>query len=48
MDVVAWYLLLLPLAASVATLVYLHRKPDMAIFASVGSAALCFAIAVAV
>jgi len=47
MDI-AWLLLLLPLLASIAILVHLHRKPDMAIFASVGSAALCFLIALAV
>jgi NADH-quinone oxidoreductase subunit L len=43
----AWWLLILPLLSAVATLVYLHRKPNMAIFASVGSAALCFLIALA-
>jgi len=47
MDI-AWFLLLLPLVATVAILLHLHRKPDMAIFASVGSAALCFLIALAV
>jgi NADH-quinone oxidoreductase subunit L len=45
---IAWWLLILPLVSAVATLVYLHRKPDMAIFASVGSAALCFLIALVV
>ena len=45
---IGWYLLILPLASAIATLVYLHRKPSMAIFASVGSAVLCFLIAVAV
>jgi NADH-quinone oxidoreductase subunit L len=45
---IAWWLLILPLVSAVATLVYLHRKPSMAIFASVGSAALCFLIALAV
>ena len=44
----AWFLLLAPLAATVAILLDLHRKPDMAIFASVGSAALCFLIALGV
>ena len=47
MDI-AWFLLLLPLAASIAILLHLHRKSDMAIFASVGSAALCFLIALAI
>jgi NADH-quinone oxidoreductase subunit L len=45
---IAWWLLILPLVSAVATLVYLHRKPSMAIFASVGSAALCFLIALVV
>src|SRR5476651_138609 len=45
---VAWFLLLLPLVATIAILLHLHRKPDMAIFASVGSASLCFLIALAV
>jgi NADH-quinone oxidoreductase subunit L len=40
----AWWLLILPLLSSVATLVYLHRKPNMAVYASVASAALCFLI----
>jgi len=44
----AWFLLLAPLAASVAILLNLYRKPDMAIFASVGSASVCFIIAIAV
>src|ERR1700683_5130975 len=52
MDItyVAWLLLLLPLAASVAILLSLHRSPkgEGAIFASVGSASLCFLIALAV
>jgi NADH-quinone oxidoreductase subunit L len=47
MDI-AWFLLLLPLVATIAILLHLHRKPDMAIFASVGSASLCFLIALAV
>jgi NADH-quinone oxidoreductase subunit L len=47
MDIV-WFLLLLPLVATIAILLHLHRKPDMAIFASVGSASLCFLIALAV
>jgi len=44
----AWWLLILPLLSAIATLVYLHRKPGSAIFASVGSAAVCFLIALAV
>jgi NADH-quinone oxidoreductase subunit L len=47
MDI-AWFLLLLPLVATTAILLNLHRKHDMAIFASVGSASLCFLIALAV
>ncbi len=47
MDI-AWFLILAPLAATIAILLHLHRKPDMAIFASVGSASLCFLIALAV
>ena len=45
---IAWFLLLVPLTASVAILLHLHRKPFEAIIASVGSASLCFIIAVAV
>src|SRR5476651_7567 len=45
---VAWFLLLLPLVATIAILLHLHRKPDMAIFASVGSASICFVIALLV
>ena len=44
----AWFLLITPLAASVAILVHLWRKPNMAVFASVGSAAICFLIAIGV
>jgi NADH-quinone oxidoreductase subunit L len=44
----AWWLLILPLVSAIATLVYLHRKPGSAIFASVGSAGVCFLIALAV
>ena len=47
MDI-AWYLILLPLVASTAILVFLHRKHDMAVFASVGSASLCLLIALGV
>jgi NADH-quinone oxidoreductase subunit L len=43
----AWWLLILPLLSAIATLVYLHRKPNMAVYASVASAALCFLIALA-
>jgi NADH-quinone oxidoreductase subunit L len=43
MDI-AWFILIAPLVATIAILLHLHRKPDMAIFASVGSAALCFLI----
>jgi len=50
MDIayVAWLLLLLPLIATVAILLHLHRKPLEAMIASVGSASLCFLIALAV
>ena len=44
----AWLLLLLPLASSIAILLHFHRKHEAAIFTSVGSAALCFLIALAV
>ena len=44
---IAWWLLILPLLSAIATLVYLHRKPNMAVFASVASAALCFLVALA-
>jgi len=47
MDI-AWFLLILPFAASVAILLHLYRKHNEAIFASVGSASLCFLIAVAI
>jgi NADH-quinone oxidoreductase subunit L len=47
MDI-AWLLLLLPLIATVAILLHLHRQPENAIIASVGSATLCFLIALAV
>src|SRR5471032_2046404 len=47
MDI-AWFLILAPLVATIAILLHLHRKPDMAIFASVGSASLCFLISLAV
>jgi NADH-quinone oxidoreductase subunit L len=41
----AWFLLIAPLTAAAAILLHLHRKPNMAVFASVGSAAICFLIA---
>lgn len=44
----AWFLLLAPLAATIAILLNLHRKPNYAIGASVGSAAVCFLTALAV
>jgi NADH-quinone oxidoreductase subunit L len=53
MDI-AWFLLITPLAAATAILLRLHRSPaipekfDSAIFASVGSASVCFFIALAV
>ena len=47
MDI-AWFLILAPLAAAIAILLNLHRKHDMAIFASVGSTVVCFVIAVLV
>ena len=47
-NYVAWFLLIAPLAAAAAILVHLHRKPNMAVFASVGSASICFLIALGV
>jgi NADH-quinone oxidoreductase subunit L len=47
MDI-AWFLLITPLAATVAILLHLHRSPNGAIFASVGSASVCFLIALAI
>jgi NADH-quinone oxidoreductase subunit L len=47
-DYVAWFLLIAPLAATIAILTRFHRAPNYAIGASVGSAALCFAIALLV
>ncbi len=44
----AWFLLLAPLAATIAILLDLHRKPNYAIGASIGSAAVCFLTALAV
>jgi len=42
---IAWILLVAPLTASIAILLHLYRKHDMAIFASVGSAVICFLVA---
>jgi NADH-quinone oxidoreductase subunit L len=42
---VAWFLLIAPMAATIAILLDFHRKPNEAMFASVGSAGLCFGIA---
>ncbi len=47
MDV-AWFLIIAPLVASIAILLHLHRMPMEAMIASVGSASLCFLIALAV
>ena len=44
----AWFLLITPLVATIAILLDLHRKPNYAIFASIGSAAVCFLVAIAV
>jgi NADH-quinone oxidoreductase subunit L len=44
----AWFLLAAPLAATIAILLDLHKKPNYAIGASVGSAAVCFLTAIAV
>src|SRR5580692_979472 len=44
----AWFLLVAPLTAASAILVHLYRKPNMAVFASVGSAAICFLVAIGV
>jgi NADH-quinone oxidoreductase subunit L len=43
---VAWFLLIAPLAATLAILLRFHKDGGAAIFASVGSASVCFAIAV--
>ena len=45
---VPWFLLITPLVATIAILLHLHRKPNEAMFASIGSAAVCFLIALAV
>jgi len=42
---IAWLLLVTPLTASIAILLHLYKKHDMAIFASIGSAVICFLIA---
>ncbi len=44
----AWILLAFPLLVSIAILVRWHRDEESAMFASVGSAAVCFAVALAV
>ena len=44
----AWFLLITPLVATIAILLDLHRKPGYAMFASIGSAGVCFALAIAV
>jgi len=44
----AWFLLIAPLAATIAILLDLHRKPNYAAGASIGSAAVCFLTALAV
>jgi NADH-quinone oxidoreductase subunit L len=44
----AWFLLITPLAATIAILLDLHRKPGYAMFASIGSTVLCFLIAIVV
>jgi NADH-quinone oxidoreductase subunit L len=41
----AWFLLLAPLAAAAAILLHLYRSPGGAVFASVGSAGICFFLA---
>jgi NADH-quinone oxidoreductase subunit L len=45
---VAWFLLICPLAATIAILIRLHKQPKHAIFASIGSSVLCFLIAIGV
>ena len=44
----AWFLLIAPMVATVAILLNLHKKPGYAAFASIGSAAVCFATALGV
>jgi len=44
----AWFLLIAPLAASIAILLNLHKKRNYAAGASIGSAAVCFLTAIAV
>ena len=41
----AWTLLIAPLAASIAILLRWYRDEESAMFASVGSASVCFAVA---
>ena len=45
---VAWFLLICPLAATIAILVRWHKVPEYAIGASIGSSVLCFLIAIGV
>jgi len=45
---VAWFLLICPLAATIAILLGWHKQPSHAIFASIGSSVLCFLIALTV
>ena len=45
---IAWFLLLAPLMAAASILLHLYRTPNNAIFASVGSASVCFLVALGV
>jgi NADH-quinone oxidoreductase subunit L len=47
MDI-AWFLLLAPLAATIAILVHLHKSGGYAAFASIGSSIVCFLTAIGV
>jgi NADH-quinone oxidoreductase subunit L len=44
----AWFLLITPLVATITILLHLYRSPNNAIFASVGSASICFLLALGV
>jgi len=44
----AWFLIITPMVATIAILLNLHKKPGYAAFASIGSAAVCFATALGV
>ena len=44
----AWFLLIAPMIATIAILLNLHKKHGYAAFASIGSAAVCFATAIGV